>query len=87
MIKPEEFRLEVMRVAKEMNAEIKEIHIKPMKTKWASCSINGRVTFDSTLLDQPEEFRKEVIVHELLHLTVPSHGRMFKVMMKSYRDL
>ncbi|MGC8719444.1 MAG: M48 family metallopeptidase [Thermodesulforhabdaceae bacterium] len=63
---------------------IREIHIRPMKYKWASCSSRGRLTFDSDLLRQPADFRREVIVHELLHLKVPNHSRLFKVLLKAY---
>ncbi|MFQ3684915.1 YgjP-like metallopeptidase domain-containing protein, partial [Roseiflexus sp.] len=28
--------------------------------------------------------RAEVIVHELLHLKVPNHGRLFRALLKSY---
>lgn len=54
--------------AKKMKVEPKEVHLRPMTTKWGSCSTAGRATFDLGLLAQPAEFRKEVIVHELLHL-------------------
>jgi predicted metal-dependent hydrolase len=86
MITVEEFRDEVTKLARDMKVEAKEIHVKPMKTKWASCSSNGRLTFDSALLDQPESFRREVIVHELLHLSIPNHGRLFKVLKGKYTD-
>jgi len=42
-----------------------EIHVRPMRRKWASCSSRGRLTFDADLLRQPAGFRDEVIVHEL----------------------
>ena len=41
-------------------------------------------TFDTALLHQPAAFRAEVIVHELLHLKVPNHGRLFKALLRSY---
>lgn len=55
-----------------------------MKSKWASCSRNGWLTFNSEILQQPANFRREAIVHELLHLKVPNHGKLFKNFMKSY---
>ncbi len=55
-----------------------------MKRKWGSCSTSGRVTFDSSLLRQHAEFRKRVIVEELLHLRLPSHGKLFKAMLAAY---
>jgi predicted metal-dependent hydrolase len=63
---------------------VREIHIRPMKRKWASCSSRGRLTFDVALLHQPAPFRREVIVHELLHLKVPNHGPLFKALLKAY---
>ncbi len=86
MISPKEFKLEVRQLAKEMKTEAKEIHLRPMKNKWASCSSGGRLTFDRKLLDEPVRFRNEVIVHELLHLTIPNHGKMFKILQKSYGE-
>ena len=55
-----------------------------MSRKWASCSSRGRLTFDTGLLHQPAKFRNEAIVHELLHLKVPNHGRLFSALMKAY---
>jgi len=63
---------------------IREIHVRPMKRKWASCSSGGRLTFDVGLLRQPAGFRAEVIVHELLHLKVPNHGPLFRSLYRAY---
>ena len=65
---------------------IREIHVRPMKRKWASCSSKGRLTFDTELLSQPARFRAEVIVHELLHLRIPKHGKVFRALLKAYLD-
>lgn len=79
-----DFKAEVARWGEEIGAEIAEIHVRPMEHKWGSCSTNGRLTFHSELLDEPTEFRKEVIVHEVLHLKVPNHGRVFRALLKAY---
>jgi len=55
-----------------------------MKRKWGSCSSKGNLTFASDLLFQPADFRAEVIVHDLLHLKVPNHGKLFKTLLRSY---
>jgi predicted metal-dependent hydrolase len=55
-----------------------------MTRKWGSCSTNGRVTFNDELLGQPAEFRKRVIVEELLHLKIPNHGRVFRSLLRAY---
>ena len=70
--------------AKRLRVQPKEVHIRPMKQKWESCSTTGRLSFDTSLLRQPAEFRRRVIVEELLHLRVPSHGKLFKSLLKAY---
>lgn len=78
------FKSEVLAWAKRIKVMPKEIHLRPMKRKWASCSSSGRLTFATDLLQQPAEFRREVIVHELLHLKVPNHGPLFRSLLKAY---
>jgi predicted metal-dependent hydrolase len=78
------FKAEVLAWAKRIGVAPKEIRIRPMKSKWASCSGNGRLTFNSEILQQSASFRREAIVHELLHLKVPNHGKLFKNLMRTY---
>jgi len=78
------FISEVEAWAKRIGVEPKEIHLRKMKNKWASCSSKGRMTFNSELLQEPADFRKEVIVHELLHYKLPNHGKLFNSLLKAY---
>lgn len=78
------FRSEVIAWSKRIGVEYKELHIRPMRRKWASCSTNGRLSFDTALLHQPADRRAEVIVHELLHLRIPNHGKLFKAALRSH---
>jgi predicted metal-dependent hydrolase len=78
------FKAEVQAWAQRLGVTPREIHLRPMKRKWASCSSRGRLTFNTDLLRQPAAFRREVIVHELLHLKVPNHGPLFKALLKAY---
>jgi hypothetical protein len=55
-----------------------------MRKKWASCSGAGTLTFSENLLREPQRFREHVVVHELLHLQIRNHGRLFRAMMKAY---
>ncbi|MGQ9694957.1 MAG: M48 metallopeptidase family protein [Thermodesulfobacteriota bacterium] len=80
----EVFNVEVRAWARRIGVEPTEIRIRPMRRKWASCSFKGRLTFDTELLHQPAAFRTEVIVHELLHLKVPNHGKLFRALLCSY---
>jgi predicted metal-dependent hydrolase len=61
-----------------------QIHVRPMKTKWASISTAGRLTLNTELLTVPKELGEFVIVHELVHLLAPNHGRVFKSFMHVY---
>lgn len=82
---PEElFKAEVWAWAHRIGVEPREIHIRPMRRKWASCSSKGRLTFDVGLLRQPARFRAEVVVHELLHLKVPNHGKLFRALLQAH---
>ena len=78
------FKAEVQAWAQRLGVTPREIRLRPMKRKWASCSSRGRLTFDTDLLRQPAAFRREVIVHELLHLKVPNHGSLFKALLKAH---
>jgi len=85
IVPAEVFKAEVRAWAERIGVEPSEIHIRPMRRKWASCSSNGRLTFDLDLLHQPAAFRAEVIIHELLHLKVPNHGRLFRTLLEVYK--
>lgn len=78
------FKAEVAAWARRIKVEPKEVHVRPMKRKWGSCSTTGRVSFSSDLLTEPAAMRKRVIVEELLHLRVPNHGKLFKALLRAY---
>ena len=62
----------------------RRVRWQAMRRKWASCSAGGTLTFSDKLPWQPKAFREYVIVHELLHLVVRNHGRLFKAMLRAY---
>jgi hypothetical protein len=63
--------------------EPRGIRICLKKRKWESCSTVGRATLINELFGQPDDFRKQIIVHELMHLKVPNHGSLFKAMVRT----
>jgi len=79
-----EFLSEVQKWAKRIRARNFRIRLQSMRRKWASCSKRRNVTFNTELLLQPKIFRDCVIVHELLHLKVPNHGKLFKSLLRTY---
>ena len=79
-----QFKAEITRWAALMKVKPVQICIQRMTKKWASCSSKGRVCFSTDLLQEPRTFQEYVIVHELLHLQVPNHGKLFKSLMNAY---
>jgi predicted metal-dependent hydrolase len=84
--KKDQFKERVQGWADRLKAPVASITVRPMKTKWASYSTAGRLTFDSSLLDLREELQAYVIVHELLHFHVPNHGKLWKSLMRAHLD-
>jgi len=84
LISQVDFRREVILLGDVVGVKHKEIHFRKMKRKWGSCSSKGRLTFDYALLNKPREERFRIILHELLHLKYPTHGKMFNIMLESY---
>ena len=70
--------------ANRIGVKVREIHLRQMQRKWASISSNGRLTLSTDLLNLPEALTEYVIVHELVHLLVPNHGKLFKGYMSVY---
>lgn len=79
-----DFKEAVRSWAKTLSVKPFRIRVQRMKKKWASCSSRGTVTFNENLLAQNESFQGYVIVHELLHLRVPNHGKLFRSLMSLY---
>ena len=80
----EKFAQRVRDWAARLDARIQAITIRKMRRKWASCSTAGRLTFDESLLSKPRDLQDYVIVHEILHVSVPNHGKLWKSLMRAY---
>jgi predicted metal-dependent hydrolase len=77
-------RAEIQQWAEKIGVRPRRVQIQRMTRKWASCSATGRICFSTDLLHEAPDFREVVIVHELLHLQVPNHGKLFKSLMNAY---
>jgi predicted metal-dependent hydrolase len=64
-----------------LKVEARIIRVQRMTRKWGSCSTTGIITLAEDLIEQEPGFQDFVIAHELLHLRVPTHGRLFKALM------
>ena len=80
----EAFKARVRHWAAKLEVNIAWLGVRPMTNKWASCSTNGHLNFNSALLDLEPEHWDYVIVHELLHFFVPNHGPLWKSLMRAH---
>ena len=80
----DKFKAEVIKWAEKISVEPRQIRIQKMTKKWASCSTKGCVCFSTDILNAPKAFQEYVIVHELLHLQIPNHGKLFKSLLNVY---
>lgn len=74
--------------ARRMDVEdrLREVHVRSMRRKWGSISSRGRLTLNEALVTCPADFRRYVIVHELVHLKLGhgSHGPLFRALVRAY---
>ncbi len=52
--------------------------LQRMKTKWGSCNHRqGHIRLNTELVKQPKDLIEYVVVHEMVHLLVPTHSERF----------
>jgi len=78
------FKQRVHSWAQKLELPVVWLAVRPMANKWASCSSNDHMHFSTDLLSLDPTLWDYVIVHELLHLTVPNHGKLFKALMRAH---
>ena len=78
------FKQRVAEWADKLDVDVVWLGIRPMRNKWASCSTNGYLNFNAELLELEQDLWDYVIVHELLHCSVPNHGKLWKSLMTAY---
>ncbi|MDP2157688.1 MAG: M48 family metallopeptidase [Nitrospirota bacterium] len=80
----EEFKSRVLEWADKFGVKVRVLSVRPMRTKWASCSTAGNLSFNAELLSLDSKIGDYVIVHELLHFSVPNHGKLWKSLMRAH---
>ena len=70
--------------AEKLDVRVHSLAVRPMRNKWASCSTAGNLNFNAELLALDREIGDYVIVHELLHFSVPNHGKLWKSLMHAH---
>lgn len=80
----QELRRLTLAWAVKLRVNPRSIRIRMMRRKWGSCSPSGVLTLALDLTEQPINFQRYVVVHELLHLRYRSHGRLFKALLNAH---
>jgi len=80
----EEFKARVLEWADKLDVKVRSLAVRPMSNKWASCSTAGNLNFNAELLSVDRTVGDYVIVHELLHFSVPHHGKLWKSLMRAH---
>jgi predicted metal-dependent hydrolase len=80
----EQFKARVLEWADKLGVKTRAVALRPMSNKWASCSTAGNLNFNAELIELDRDIGDYVIVHELLHFSVPNHGRLWKSLMRAH---
>ncbi len=80
----ETFKAAVRDWSARLKVEPSQVRMQKMRNKWASCSAHKWVSFSEDLIKEHPDFQEYVIVHELLHLRVPNHGKLFRSLISLY---
>lgn len=63
--------------AARMGVKPEKIIIRRQSTKWGSCSTNGSISLNLRLVCLPEETLRYVLYHEMSHLKIRKHDKLF----------
>lgn len=78
-------------VSRQMELYPKAVSYRSQKTRWGSCSSEGKVSLNWKLEAVPPEVARYVVVHELAHLKFQDHSQRFWHLVRhhcpDYRDL
>jgi hypothetical protein len=59
--------------------------LQRMKTKWGSCNVRARrIRLNTELVKKPRDLLEYVVVHEMVHLLVPTHSERFAAIMSEH---
>jgi predicted metal-dependent hydrolase len=68
----------------QMDTSYTSLTIRGQRTRWASCSRTGAMSFNWRLLLAPEPILDYVVWHEVCHLRVPDHSTRFWALLASH---
>lgn len=79
----EEVRWTVRQWAARIGVKAPQVRFHALQAQWATIS-GGRMILHPDVLALPKDLGEFVIVHELVHLLAPNHGKVFKLFLDAY---
>lgn len=80
----------LMELAARHGIAVARVSIRNQRSRWGSCSREGRIALNFRLVQMPADVRDYVLVHELMHVRQQNHGprfwRLVAAAFPAYRD-
>ncbi|HEY1122813.1 MAG TPA: SprT family zinc-dependent metalloprotease [Haloferula sp.] len=68
-----------------LKVKVSGYFLQRMKTKWGSCNHRaGNIRLNTELVKKPRDLLEYVIVHEMIHLLVPTHSERFLAILERH---
>lgn len=80
----DEFTKRLNEIATANGLEWNRLSIRGQKTRWGSCSAEGNLSLNFTLLFLPSDLVNHVLLHELVHTKELNHSHRFWALMKKF---
>ena len=72
------------RLCKKINLYPAKVTVKTMKTRWGSCSSDGKISINFNIIYHDMECLEYVVIHELCHLKHMNHSKDFWTLVEKY---
>jgi hypothetical protein len=67
-----------------LDVRVNRVQLRKMSNKWGSISTAGNLTLAGDLVCLPRHLAEYVVCHELLHLRVPSHNKLYRLVLSCH---
>jgi hypothetical protein len=70
--------------AERLGVQVQRLQFQPMRQKWGSISTAANLTLATDLTRLPKHLIDYVICHELLHLKIPTHNKLYYLLLQNH---
>lgn len=70
--------------AERLGVQVRRVQFQPMRQKWGSISMAGNLTLATDLVKLPQRLVEYIVCHELLHLRVAYHNRVYYLLLQEH---